>query len=107
VMDRTLSYVLAGVVFAIAAYDYLWLKDLGFPDGWRSELDRARIPLYKIFITLSIFCGAYLIYLGAKASDRQRGMRLLIVALLYLLIIAVTMLVDWHFSTYLRGGGGG
>jgi hypothetical protein len=106
-MHKTMSYVLAGVVLAIAAYDYLWLKDLGFPDGAITELDRARIPLYNIFVTLSVFCGAYLIYLGAKASEQQRRMRLLTVALLYLLIIAVTISLDWHFSTYLRGGAGG
>ena len=106
-MYRTLAYVLAVIVLAIAAYDYLWLKDLGFPDGAITELDRARIPLYKVFITLSVFCGAYLIYLGAKGVDQQRRMRLLAVTFLYLLIVAVTITIDWRFSTYLPGGGGG
>jgi hypothetical protein len=44
-MNKTLSYVLAGVVLATATYDYLWLNDLGFPDGAITELDRARFPL--------------------------------------------------------------
>lgn len=106
-LHKPLSCAVAGLILAIAANDYLWLNNLGFPDGSITELDRARIPLYKAFIALSFLCGAYFVYLGAMASEQRRKGRFLAALALYTLILAATLSIDRYFGTYLRGGEGG
>jgi hypothetical protein len=47
------AILLSIAVLAIAAFDYVWLQGLGFPDGHLTELDRARIPIHRVFIGLA------------------------------------------------------
>ena len=94
-------------MLAIAAYDYVWLQELGFPDGHVTELDRARIPLYIVFIGLSILSGLCSLYLASIASTERRRIRLLAIICLYLVVSLATLLIDWHLRSYLDAGTGG
>jgi hypothetical protein len=101
------AILLSIAMLAIAAFDYVWLQALGFPDGHLTALDRARIPLHSVFIGLGVLGGLCCLYLAAIASAKRRQIGLLAVTFLYLAIGLVTLLIDWHLSSYLEAGTGG
>ena len=105
--SRYAAILLSIAGLAFAAYDYVWLQGLGFPDGHLTELDRARIPLHTVVIGLTVLVGLYSLSLAFLASaDRcRRGGRAVIV--LYLAIGLAALLIDWHLGSYLDAGTGG
>jgi hypothetical protein len=100
------AIALSAAILAIAALDYTWLQGLGFPDGHLTELDRARIPLHRVFIGLSVLGGLCSLYL-AIASAKQRQTGLLAVISFYLAVGFTIVLIDWYLSSHLNAGTGG
>ena len=96
------AFLLGVAILAVASYDYAWLQGLGFPDGHLTELDRSRVPLHRVFIGLGVLCGLYFLYLAGIESERGRPRRMLAVMLLYLSIVLITVLIDWHLAPTLR-----
>jgi hypothetical protein len=102
---RILSLLLGIAVLAIAALHYHSLNYFGFPDGHRTELERALPPLYRGFIGLSIAGAAYLFYLAALRTPTKR--KLVTAALIYLLLFATRLAIEYYLSTQLDHGQGG
>jgi membrane protease YdiL (CAAX protease family) len=102
---RILSLLLGISVLAIAALHYNSLNYFGFPDGSRTELERALLPLYRAFIGLSIAGAAYLFYLAAWRAPARYN--LVTVALIYLGLFAVRLAIGYYLSTQLDHGQGG
>ncbi len=104
---RILLYMLSAAILAISALCYPELRGFGFPDGHLTDLDRARAPLYRIFIFLSIVHGAYVFQLGWTAMDRNLRPRFLVAVLSYGLIIIIAISVDYYLGLHLDNGAGG
>ena len=80
---------------------------MGFPDGHLTELDRARKPLYKIFMLISFTFSPYFLYLGWISNKLVRNKHLLIFLLVYLLLIVALVCVDYTLSLRFDNGVGG
>ena len=102
-----LAYLSGAIALAAAFGLYQELQFMGFPDGFLTELDRARKVLFRIFIGVSIPVALWLFTLGRLAASRQVG-RLLMVSLAgYGAFIALLFITDLYLRQNLRGGGGG
>lgn len=87
--------------------DYLWLLGVGFPDGYITELDRARIPLHKMFSILSLVYCVYFLYAGWTASDNLIAGKLLLAASIYIALFGIIAFADYFLSLRLDHGIGG
>lgn len=105
--SRYTAILLSFAALSVAAYEYIWLQVLGFPDGHLTELDRSRIPLHSVFIGISTLCGISSLYFAATTSTKRRQIGMLAVIFFYLAAGLATLLIDWHLSSNLDAGTGG
>ncbi len=89
----------------IAYFGFIY--QLGFPDGFISELGRAQRKLAYIFIGVSFILSVWFIYLGMVALRKRIAKPLLAAVILYLVIIVAVLLLDYYFRLNLTGSGGG
>lgn len=107
VKNKVLAYILAIILFVVAAILYLEADMKGFPDGHLTDLDRAEQPLFCVSSILSLLTGLFLVYLARfkKINNTNRTFyRTLIFLLIAVLIIGS---LDWYFIETLDGGAGG
>ncbi len=90
----------------VALFVYLGLQNAGFPDGHKTELERAQAPLYMIFISISVTYGAYLSYFG-WTSNQQNTTRFWITITTYIIFYIFIMLINFYMSLHLSDGQGG
>jgi len=105
--NKILAYILAIILFVVAAMLYLTADSKGFPDGHLTELDRAERPLFYVSSILSLLAGFFLLYLARfnkTANTNRTFYRTLIFLFLVVLIIVST---DWYFIETLDYGLGG
>ena len=62
--NRIVAVFFAVLTWAIASLVWLEMQYLGFPDGYLSELDRAKQFIYSGFGLVSFATGGWLFYLG-------------------------------------------
>jgi len=105
--NKILAYILAIILFVVAAMLYLATDSKGFPDGHLTELDRTERPLFYVSSILSLLAGFFLLYLARfkKTTNTNRTFyRTLIFLFLVVLIIGS---LDWYFVKTLDYGLGG
>ena len=101
-------FVFALLCFALPVYvELTYVYMLGFPDGFVTELDRAREEMAAWFDRISLASGVWSIYLGIEALHEQVRKRFLSTAAFYLAVIAAALAIDEYFKAHLVGGGGG
>ena len=105
---RFLAYLLGAVALVLGGLAYGgYVYQLGFPDGFITELGLAERKLAFVFIVISVVLGGCGIYLGVVAGERNVGGKLTAAAGFYLLVLIGTALVDFYFHSHLMGSGGG
>ncbi len=98
---RTLAYIVAFLAALVAAFLFLELGYIGFPDGHRTELDRARETLWPIYIALLAVVAAVCIAFARKP-------RFLKLVLAIALVVGVGIAaIDGHLAATLENGSGG
>lgn len=108
----TAGSILLGITgMAEAAILYLEFSYIGFPDGHRSVLDRAREVTYPIFMAIACLLTAYAMYTSTKvatAASRQSARRQF-VALVSItgLVNLVCVAIDYVCGAVLRHSGVG
>jgi hypothetical protein len=104
---RLLGILLGLMLMAAAFFIYLEIQYLGFPDGHKTALDRALAPLYSWLAGGSAGCGLYCLYLAAWTNVRQRERKMKAVAVVYGLLLAITVALGYALSLRLDTGAGG
>jgi uncharacterized BrkB/YihY/UPF0761 family membrane protein len=104
---RTLSILLGLVALFTALFFYMGLQMAGFPDGHLTDLDKAEKKFHPYFIALSVACGLYLIYIALTATSRGIGKKFAGGAVAYLLMLGVTLAIEFYLSQTLDDGIGG
>jgi hypothetical protein len=79
----------------------------GFPDGYRSELDRAEDQLVVVFNWISLAMTVWCLCLGVVAGRRAIRKPFLYACALYAAVIFVSLLVDLFFRATLMDSRGG
>ncbi|MGG6267647.1 hypothetical protein ACQ4M3_11685 [Leptolyngbya sp. AN03gr2] len=106
--SRIVAYLSGGIAFVTSALIYLiYVYQLGFPDGFISELGYAQRNLAYLFIGISVGLGTYFIYLGAIASRKWIGRRLAIAVFLYVISAIVISMINYYYRLHLPGSTGG
>ncbi|HVG38345.1 MAG TPA: hypothetical protein VM870_03595 [Pyrinomonadaceae bacterium] len=106
--NRLAAYLLGGAAFASSLFIYLeYVHDLGFPDGYITELGYAERRLAYVFIVAGVAFGAWFIYLGRAARQKAIGKQLAAAAILSLTLMIGLFLVDYYYRLHLAAGGGG
>lgn len=106
--DRLISVFFGILSIALPFFVYLvHIRYLGFPDGYMTELDRAGKILYGIFSCLSAPIGFFFFYLGLSGSKQGVKGQLKIAILIYMALIAITMIIRLLLSLFLDNGRGG
>jgi len=106
--SRIVAYLSGGIAFVASVLVYLiYVYQLGFPDGFISELGHAQRNLAYLFIGISLGLGTYFIYLGTIAARKSIGRRLAIAASLYVICAIVISIIDYYYRLNLPGSAGG
>ncbi len=100
-------FLLAGLVGLEAAYLWMELSGLGFPDGYRTDLDRFREQTYPIFITVFALLALTGVFAGRRPSTRPWHSKFVVLLLLILIGNAVYVLVDFYAVNSFEHGQGG
>jgi hypothetical protein len=105
---RIFAY-LAGIATLAASFLFYleFIRMLGFPDGFITELGYAQRRLAYIFIGASVISSVYFIYLGWMASRRAIGRKLSAALFFYLLAITGISLIDYYYRLHLPDSTGG
>jgi uncharacterized membrane protein len=107
-MNRNLSYLFVIISFAAPAFiNVAYIRYLGFPDGYVTELEKAGRTLYYVFLCLSPVFGALFFYLGLSAVKQKSGRPLLISIVVYIATCAALILVYSALGLFLDNGRGG
>src|SRR5262245_45141445 len=98
--------VTAVVALAVAFALWQYARSLGFPDGFRSELQRAEQTLCNVFIGISLVAGVWFAVLARRQSNSAATARKVLGSmLLYGLLLAVLVGVDLYLRHSLRYAG--
>lgn len=98
-MNNTFKPVVATccclLVAAIVWVDvHVFCNYMGFPDGFLTDLDRARPPVYAGFMVISLIVSLWLVYLGWLAAKPTTAIKLLIPMGAYWLMLTTLISVD-------------
>jgi len=85
----------------------LFAYNLGFPDGYVTEYGQAGKLMYEVLVLPSIVLIVYLIYVGNFTLESNKGVKLLIAALIMTLIVILTIVLDLYFFATMDHGLGG
>lgn len=106
--SRIAAYLSGGIAFIASVLIYLtYVYQLGFPDGFISQLGYAQRNLAYLFIGISVVLGTYFVYLGAIASRKLIGRRLAIAVFLYVVCIVIISIIHYYYVLHLPGSTGG
>jgi hypothetical protein len=106
--NRIFAYLIGCAALASTVFVYMdYVRMLGFPDGFISELGRAERKLAYVFIGIGIVSGTYFIYLGWMAARKRIGKKLLAAVFVYLVSIIILSLIDYYYRLHLMGSTGG
>jgi hypothetical protein len=94
------------VTLATAYFHYSEMGYFGFPDGHRSELERALIPIYRAFIGLFLICASYFAYLALWVRQIRKA-QITAATLIYLVAFGALISARFYLSLYLDHGRGG
>jgi RsiW-degrading membrane proteinase PrsW (M82 family) len=93
------------IAFALSVYAWMEFRQIGFPDGFLSEWDKARKVLLCSFTILSFLAGVWFVYFGRLSNQPKSLRKLYITAILYVILLLSTFIVDYLLMN-LSGRGG-
>lgn len=93
--------------FLLSAFLALELREFGFPDGFLTELDRARRVLFPVAIALNLGLGVYFLYFAFSYRQGANRKPFLVALLVYGLLLLVLFFVDYALILQLDGWAGG
>jgi hypothetical protein len=104
---RVLLYFLCVVALALTYYLTIEIQYTGFPDGGITDLDRARLPLYKVYLCLNIIFASASAYFGYATPSDKIKRRAIAITVAFLLYAGLIIAIDYYLSLHLDDGAGG
>jgi hypothetical protein len=110
---RVVVFLIGGMILAASGLVYLQVKSMGFPDGFLTDLDRARKVLGNLFIWVSLPTSVWFGVLGWEPWRResQKGQvslkQLGFASATYALFVITLWGIDLYLQQHLNHGGGG
>lgn len=104
---RIFSWVFGALVLlfsGIVYFQFLYLT--GFPDGHRTELERAQLVLFSFFIAVNVALSGFAFRLGWSGSENWDSHFRLTVLTFFCLVLG-TLLINFYLTSHLAHGGGG
>lgn len=105
-MARAWFLIASVLAFAFAGFLALEQRNLGFPDGYLTELDRAKKLYYPVFTLLGTLLGAYFAYLALRYPEVSLKKYLIQGAVLFVVFILSFAGLSLILSFNLDGGRG-
>ncbi|MBF2087092.1 hypothetical protein [Thermoleptolyngbya sp. C42_A2020_037] len=105
--NRVAAFLCAFLVLALSGMIYLEVQGLGFPDGFLTELDRAKKLLGLIFLWVSLPIALWLGWLGWVAARQPIGRLLRSTILGYGAFLLILLGIYGYLQQTLDAGGGG
>jgi hypothetical protein len=105
--NQVLAYSVGSITLLAALVLYQEVQFMGFPDGFLSELDRARRVMLWVMIGLSLPTALWFFALGRQAARTQVGPQLSVSLAGYGAYMALLWLIDLYLRRNLIGSGGG
>lgn len=103
-----ITFLMAGVALALAVFAYMnYIYMLGFPDGFITELGYAQRRLAWVFIGISVAIGIYFVYLGIVGLRKRVARAFTIATILFFIMLAACIIVNYFFHLNLDAGQGG
>ena len=93
------------IAFALSVYAWMEFRQIGFPDGFLSEGDKARKGLLCSFTVLGFLASVWFVYLGRFSNHTKTARKLYITAILYVILLLSTFFADYLLMN-LSGRGG-
>lgn len=104
---RIIALLMACLAFILAFGVYMkYIYQLGFPDGFISDMAYAQKNLAYIFMAISVVVGLFFIYI-AGINPKRMIKTLGMTSVLYFLLILVALLLNSYYRSTLTGGTGG
>ncbi|MFQ3629902.1 MAG: hypothetical protein SNJ81_20305 [Cyanobacteriota bacterium] len=107
VRNRITAFFSAFLLLGLSGWVYLEVQGLGFPDGFLTELDRAKTLLARLFLGVSLPVALWLGWLGWVAPHQPIGDRLYRTAGVYGAFLLTLAGIYAYLRQTLLGGGGG
>ncbi|MEO1051914.1 MAG: hypothetical protein AAFX87_14885 [Bacteroidota bacterium] len=104
-LSRILSYIGGIVCFFMAFWLYQSYSFIGFADGYKSELDRAREYLYPIYVVIYTLLGLSFFYFGWHVKKHHQKIKW--AGLITLLTVILFFIVSIYLYDHLDHGQGG
>lgn len=101
------AFLGASLLLVLSGWVYLEVQGLGFPDGFLTELDRAKKLLGSIFFGVSLPVALWLGWLGWVAPHQPIGDRLYRTAGVYGAFLLTLASIYAYLQQRLLDGGGG
>lgn len=106
--NRVILFSFAALTFGVPVTIYLLsLRLMGFPDGYVTELERARRLYFYVYSGLSFVMGGWFVYRGWKAARQASSKATTLSILIYGALTAAVFLLDLYARHRLDGGAGG
>jgi hypothetical protein len=106
--NRMFAYLFGCIALLLSFFAYMsYIYQLGFPDGFITELGYAQRKLAYLFIGMNVVFSVCFSYLGTVALRKQIGKPLSAAIIFYLLTIVSVLLIDYYYRLNLMGSGGG
>jgi hypothetical protein len=107
-LNRIIAYLIGCLTLVSSFPVYMeYIYQLGFPDGYITELGYAERRLAYIYIGISFILGLSFIYLGTAGARKRIGKQLSAATILYLLSVVSIYLIDYYYRLHLDNGVGG
>lgn len=100
-------YLLCVVALTLTYYLTIEIRYAGFPDGHLTVLDRARLPLHKVFLFLSIIFASASAYFGFATRSDKTKRRAIATASAYILCVCLIVAIDTYLGLHFDHGAGG
>lgn len=109
-MNRITAYLFGCIILILSFFIYeMYIADLGFPDGFTTELEEAQKKLFTTFIYISIILSLYFFYLGWISAQKKITKKLYITISIYIIFLIIVFIINYYlrFHFGLMDGGGG
>jgi hypothetical protein len=95
------------VALTLTYYLTIEIQYAGFPDGYMSDLGRARLPLYKVYLCLNVIFASASAYFGYATPYDKIKRRAIAITIAFLLCAGLIIAIDYYLSLHLDDGVGG
>lgn len=106
--SRIVSLVSGLLAITLPIFIYVFhVQSMGFPDGHVTDFERGTRILFYSFAALSVFFGFYFFYSARVYTIKESDKPLQTAVLLYIALVATSLVIVYIMHSNLNSGAGG